>query len=542
MKKTMTTVLLLVLVAALIAGCGGQAPAATTAAATTAAATAAAAGEPDPLHIWIPSDSLISSYEDNKYTRMMEEKTNTKLTFTIAPSEEALDKLNLLFASGGELPDAFLSIPSFTRATMVKYASQGFFIPLNDLLKDAPNYQMMITQYPHIEPLVTAPDGNIYCIPNYSMAEPNKFSQRFWINTDFLDALDMKREDIVTLDDYYDYLVGVRDNDVNGNGDSNDEIPLTGSKDGWSPQIDGFFITSFILNDMDTYCEVVNGGTIQFNADKPEWKNALEWLNKLAVEKLLDPNAYTQTNDQLRELCESGDVAKVASVTSGGTHMFCNNNGTRKHGYWFLEPLEGPTGLRQAKYTQYDGVGISTFLVSCDNKTPEVAVRFADYQLTAEATAWNRYGEPGVDWIVPPAGTKAVDGNPAQYEEILKWEAIQNSHWRGKGTGWGRFGSYARADDGDPFELESILWQSYVSYLPYANMNILPPMMYEPDDADELTQLKKLLTDHVKQNIAAFIYGQRPLSEFDAYVQELNDFGLQTYIDIQQKAYDRQWK
>ena len=45
------------------------------------------------------------------------------------------------------------------------------------------------------------------------------------------------------------------------------------------------------------------------------------------------------------------------------------------------------------------------------------------------------------------------------------------------------------------------------------------------------------LKDHVNQNTLKFILGQRPLSEWDAYVKELDAKGQSKYVELANKAY-----
>ena len=44
---------------------------------------------------------------------------------------------------------------------------------------------------------------------------------------------------------------------------------------------------------------------------------------------------------------------------------------------------------------------------------------------------------------------------------------------------------------------------------------------------------------YYEQAVPEFIMGNRPLSEFDAYVDTLNSMGLDRCIEIYQTAYDR---
>ena len=47
------------------------------------------------------------------------------------------------------------------------------------------------------------------------------------------------------------------------------------------------------------------------------------------------------------------------------------------------------------------------------------------------------------------------------------------------------------------------------------------------------------LKDHVNQQSLRFILGQRPLSEWDAYVSELKGKNMDQLVDVHNKAYDR---
>ena len=46
------------------------------------------------------------------------------------------------------------------------------------------------------------------------------------VNQSYLEALNMTTDDLKTMDDYYEFLKAIKENDVNGNGDASDEIPL----------------------------------------------------------------------------------------------------------------------------------------------------------------------------------------------------------------------------------------------------------------------------------------------------------------------------
>src|SRR5699024_41996 len=108
----------------------------------------------------------------------------------------------------------------------------------------------MFQQYPGSEGQITQLDGNIYSLPVvnecYHCSVPNKF----WINKTWLDNLGLEMP--TTLDEFYDVLVAFRDQDANGNGDPNDEIPFAGDyKDGWLTNGDRFIMNCFTYYNLD---------------------------------------------------------------------------------------------------------------------------------------------------------------------------------------------------------------------------------------------------------------------------------------------------
>jgi putative aldouronate transport system substrate-binding protein len=60
--------------------------------------------------------------------------------------------------------------------------------------------------------------------------------------------------------------------------------------------------------------------------------------------------------------------------------------------------------------------------------------------------------------------------------------------------------------------------------------------------SDEATENARIMTDvdtHVEEQSLAFITGTRPMSEFDAFVAELESMNIQRSVEIHQAALDR---
>ncbi len=66
-----------------------------------------------------------------------------------------------------------------------------------------------------------------------------------------------------------------------------------------------------------------------------------------------------------------------------------------------------------------------------------------------------------------------------------------------------------------------------------------PPHPLSAEEREQATLWETALKDHVNQQTLEFILGQRPLSEWDAYVAELKGKNMDQYIDLANKAYER---
>src|SRR5699024_5491180 len=112
------------------------------------------------------------------------------------PNQGQAQRKQLMFA-GGDYTDVFLhgnhAEEGLTRTEQQRYGSQGILLPLNDLIaQHAPNIKKALDEIPYLEPEITAPDGNIYALPEISSCYHCNYSQKMWINTDWLERLGLE--------------------------------------------------------------------------------------------------------------------------------------------------------------------------------------------------------------------------------------------------------------------------------------------------------------------------------------------------------------
>ena len=68
---------------------------------------------------------------------------------------------------------------------------------------------------------------------------------------------------------------------------------------------------------------------------------------------------------------------------------------------------------------------------------------------------------------------------------------------------------------------------------------VAPPHPFTVEEREQATLWEAALKDHVNQQTLRFVLGQRPLSEWDAYVSELKAKNMQQEVDLTNASYQR---
>ncbi|WP_199617385.1 type 2 periplasmic-binding domain-containing protein [Paenibacillus alkalitolerans] len=488
--------------------------------------------------------------EENEYTKLVEEKFNVKLKWDLAPADALKDRRQLLLASG-DYPEVFLE-GGFTRTDLLTYSKQGVLIPLNDLIdQHAPNLKALMEKKPYLKDAMTAPDGNIYGLPRVNECYHCTYSQKYWMNKEWLDKVGLNVP--TTTDELYEVLKAFKTKDPNGNGKA-DEIPLTGApnKSVWNGNIDAYIMNAFIYNDNTNYL-LLKDGKVDFAANKPEWREGIRFMNKLYKEGLIDEAAFTQNDQAVGQLGNREGDEIVGSITTALLSYLVNvwEDEKTRHKHWVIvPPVKGPNGVQLAGMSQ----GFSTFPFVITNKATEeqqiAAIKIADYAFSEEGALYSEYGvNEGVGWSKAQPGDLNIWGEQAKYSfEKLKAQdenTVRNDSWSllGPKDMTKEFrDSFASAQD--PLSskgYETRLALATKEYEPFAPKEVYPSSAWiSAEDTETAAQLTPAIVDYVQSNMAQFILGTKDIEkDWDAYVKGFDGLNLQTYIDIYQRAIEK---
>ena len=505
-----------------------------------------------------PTEQNLIELGENNVLKYIRDVTNINMEFVFVNSSEGKQKISLDFAADVYPDGALLDWATlFNQTDIMQYgAKEGILVPLNDMIDEYGNEIIKIFELrPNFKPVITAPDGNIYGLPRASECFHCMSYPKLWINIEWLEKLGL--DEPQTTEELYEVLKAFKENDPNGNGLA-DEIALTGSVD-YSCAAEYWLMNSFI----DTAASSAPGNPrhflswinnqVTFVADKPEWKQGLEYCKMLFDEGLIDPANFSQNAEGLQLQARSDpDVNTVGAYVCDHMGMGVEWTPANAAAYHALLPVEGPNGVRFQSYVdqiaQIAGFQFAIF-DKCANK--EAMFRLADFFYSEDYLPIAHYGIEGVTWRRPDdPNALNIKGGP------LKWVPIQQSadateeelYERRINSFWMPIMGdlLERRDMWSPAATPETLLTNYETYLDYETQKTtkfwpevtLPRSLFmESDRADEFSVLKLNISNHVLNNTSMFITGARSLDEWDAYVNELNQYGLEDYIRIYTEEY-----
>ena len=496
-------------------------------------------------------------WNTNYMTQWYEEKTGVKVNWVGASSDVFIEKLNLALSSEEDI-DMIVAQgnqSTYISTTMlVKYADQELILPIEDYIDNNTKYMKeRLDSVDGFRSALTTPDGHIYSMPWYNECYHCMYYGKMWVNTEFLKNCNLEAP--TTIDEFRDMLIAFRDQDANGNGDPNDEIPMIGAIDSYGAKIDTYLMCAFIYDDGQNRLMINDDGQVIAVFTQPEFKEGLKYLAGLYSENLIYPDSFTENRTQRNEI-----NSRVYESVCGAMPNIHHAIGSRGDGeparfleYEPIKPLVGPNGLQTTRVNYFDNFGLNgaTGVVPATCDQPELVLQWADLLYTDEGIMMQDLGIKGVSWDDPDEGAVGVDGSPALYKKLTMTE---DQEYYGN-MNWGqifpmfltaehRLGyqqtSGMMAEDGSGTEA-FLYYYSHENYAPYgiAQKNVVPPLYYSEEDASEIAMLQTNINTYVEECIAKFIVGQMDIdTEWDAFQTELKNMNIDRYLEIIQTTYD----
>ncbi|OUP13164.1 extracellular solute-binding protein [Anaeromassilibacillus sp. An200] len=474
--------------------------------------------EADTFKIAVSKAALcMNTFAEKECTVETEKATNVKIEWMEIPASGWTEKTNIMLASG-DLPDAFLG-------TIDVANNLPSLAELDTAIEQyAPAIQELFEARPDVREASIASDGKIHSLPIGDETYNNKAADQLWINKRWLDQVG--KEIPSTTDEFAEVLRAFKAEDPNGNGQA-DEIPL--SMQGVS-RIGNLF-GSFGALDNNSHVVTIDG-KVMFTPTLDGFYQGLQWLNGLSSEGLLDPETFTQNEEQFNSKFKGKDIlgAVIAfdpSIVVGAEMI---------NDYVAVPPLKGPNGDQM--WNDTGNISSTGFSITVKCEQPEVLVRWYDYIRSdfEVALLWNR-GPKGVAW---------------DYTEDGKWMVVQDERpedipygqWRHTISAGGSapffFQSELAGPDGQEFTTDRDIMkvEAVESYLPYMYKG-LPDGLDDVENANQRAILLVDIDNYLKKFTSSAILDGINEAGWDAHLKTCESLKTAEYEKLCQNFVDR---
>ena len=500
-------------------------------AAVTEPGTMPIVNEPLTIKVWA-METVGRDFWTLPMTTNLEKMTGIHIDWhIIGAAENGTTAFNLSIA-GGDLPDVYMR--SFSTSDIADCIEGNILLPLNDLIEtQGIYYKQALAEQPQYVDMLTAPDGNIYTFMYTDTGVHKDSEYKMWVKTSWLEKLNMAMP--TTPAEYKDLLVAIKENDVNGNGDATDEIPLVGYYNGRKTDPICFLMNPFELY-RENYYVITDDKEVRFLANTDGWREGLKYIADLYAEGLIAEETYVQDGTQFKSLLnKSEEEAIVGTAPCWYLGAEMDSKVVDWTDYQAIPPLKGDTGLQQSAARKGGNFNLNgAITTACEN--PTAAFRMMDYFLSEEGTYFGHYGVEGENWEWVE-GENYAGGAQSVKRITTDLETLWNS---------GTFPRYDRAyvryaplKDEAVYNTDNtwILTSSAAVYEPYYVWHNIPDVVWCADDdlKLEMADMQTLFNDYILTACTQFVMGDLDINDdaaWEEYVAGLEDLGLADYLEI----------
>ncbi|MEG3636993.1 ABC transporter substrate-binding protein [Micromonospora palythoicola] len=467
--------------------------------------------------------------EDWLFWTELKSRTNVSLEKVAVPLSDYNQKRSLLIGAG----DAPLLIPKTYPPDVHAYVSSGAILPVSDYLDLMPNFKDKIEKWnlkPEIDTL-RQQDGKFYLLPGLHEKPWHEYSLA--VRTDILEELNLQVPK--TWDEVYTMLKAMK-------AAYPDVYPFSDrfSQPNPAGNLLNMLAASYGLAGAGWNFQHVSWNDqaqqFEYTGATEQYKQMLQYLNKLVSEKLLDPESFTQTDDLARQKLANSK----SFVISSNAQTLVNDYrpdlaATNPKAKITKIPLPiGPAGEINPASRLENGMMISS--KARDSKNFVAMMQFVDWLWYAdEGQEFAKWGVEGTTFVKDAGGKKTL----APDVDMVGLNPGAPKHLQ-KDFG---FGNGVFAYGGKPELVQAFFSPEEQEFQQVMNARAPksppPPYPLNDEEREQVSLWETPLKDHVYQATLQFVLGQRDFAEWDAYVAELKSKNMDAYLELVNEAHKR---
>ena len=464
------------------------------------------------------------------YQQDCEKFTGVHVEYLCPAAETKQQAFSVLLASD-DLPDLMAHGLTYYGRSANDAIDEGWFANIYDYRQYAPNYFYQADQFTEkVHNTIYTRDDRVVWF--YGILVNPTPANGSVIRVDFLEKVGMKAEDIITFDKMHDALYAFKSQlEV--------EFPMElyyTLEQGPGVTFSGFN-TAVWVNPYGLPSVRVVDGEVQFTLTQQDDYDAISMLQGWYLEGLFDPGwpSYT-SNDQMADMITT-DKTGLANMNASQIPDY-EKQSVNPDCKWVSIPrtlrYEGQK-LMYAQELNHMTYGNTTLSAKCENLP--LAVTWCDWFFSPEGAEYSSWGPQDIVWEYNAKGEKVLtdfvlnNPNGATSAWMLLLYSANNLC---DATLFDQTRSYAYEGGEEIFEM-SKTWL----VADYKGEYDMPSgFKLTDEESEEIRQYSGDLVTYLNETYLAFFTGDKPMSEWDAYIQGCNVCGMDKILEIYQNAYD----
>lgn len=521
-----------------LTACGGSGASSTPA--SSAPAASQYTGEPEPLTLPLSterktitvyaknsSSGVLSDYGQLKAFQVAAEKLNVEIEWIMPAIGSENDQFNLMITSQS-YPDIIFWDFSSTPMKLAGLKSDGIIIPMDNLVRQyAPNYLAALESDAAMAKQAISDEGT-YDVMYKLEPDPRRLSHTGpGIRKDLLDKYSLPVPE--TIDEWYTALSTIKA----GEGTV---APVMCIQQGGNAHFPQFMAAYHTYNDFHIDLDT---GKIVYGPATDNFKQYVQTMKKWYAEKLIDQEYMSvDYKTAIGNIASGKSIAGnimlggvIGSITKSvrpkmpqfelvGTPYPVLNKGDKVYGNFYESNIR--VGGMAAGITK-----------ACAD--PVLATKLLDYYFSEEGSDLLNYGIEGESYTV-------VDGKKVFTDAVMNdpngksaSEAVQQ--WAQPLQGFAKPMSYDAWAQLTMYMPEQVAANEAWSAADFSM--ILPPLPLTAEANDDYSKVMTDVTTFMNEQVTLFITGQLDIdSEWDGYVEIMNEMGLPEAVEIMQNALD----
>ena len=494
------------------------------------------------FNIYSSKNASALDYNDMKIMQDLYESTNVYVSWENVSESVYGQQKNLIFGNANDRPDAIYHA-GMSAGEIIKYAQRHVLLPISDYLEYMPNFSKILEERPDIKAQLTSEDGKIYSLPRVEemglLQSPNiLFLNKNWaaeaIKAGAVDGVteaDLVDGITLTADQAEQLMTYFRDHDMNSNGKTDDERPMSFVYNNWQGnQCDLYGM--FGLNDNLEHRVVVDG-KVTYTVQDDRFKEATNFIANWVSQNLIDKVSF--------EISQDNFLANGKGVETYGFFYWWESETVVDHpeDYIVCTPLVGPNGDQTACVSNNPEISTGEVVIFAGVPNVEVLLTYFDRYYDPMVSAQINYGPIGIVY------EEELDANGMLVQKEVP-EGVTSDELRLQNAPLGII------------YLNDYAWQNVVNMEPRAKLRLerldayvtpyipagttpTPNLQFTLEELNTISTYESALNDYIRTNLIKWLMnGGVSDADWSTFQSDLTG---RTHLDeiqgVYQAAYDR---